>query len=124
MTGDEGAHARPILVLRECVWNVLAISLVLPAFDDIGCLGYPPRPVVYPVVPPWITAFRFLLENRETELKPTTLPSLLLFRVFLSFLFFPPPSSKIEELENHDMICLLLSWVLHLVHVSLGSWEM
>ena len=41
---------RVILVLRECIWNAPAVSLVLPAFDDIGSLGSPPRQVVYPRV--------------------------------------------------------------------------
>ena len=58
------------LVLRECIWNAPAVSLVLTTFDDTGSLGSPPRQVVYPpgsMVPPWVTASRFL--------------------VFLSFLF-------------------------------------
>ena len=38
---------RVILVLRECIWNAPAVSLVFPAFDDIGSLGSPPRRVVY-----------------------------------------------------------------------------
>ena len=35
-----------------------------------------------PLVPPWITASRFLAENRVAVLKPTTFSSLLLFLVF------------------------------------------
>ena len=42
-----GACARIILVLRKCVWNAPLVSLVLPAFDDAGSLGSPPRKVVY-----------------------------------------------------------------------------
>ena len=44
-----GACARVILVLLECIWNVPADSLVLPAFDDAGSLGSPPLQVVYPL---------------------------------------------------------------------------
>ena len=46
--GCQGTRARVILVLRECTWNAPAVSLVLPSFDDIGPLGFPPRWVVYP----------------------------------------------------------------------------
>ena len=44
------ARALVILVLRECIWNAIAVSLVLPAFDGTGSLDYPPRWVVYPRV--------------------------------------------------------------------------
>ena len=40
-----------------------------------------------PLVPPWVTASRFLAGNREAELKLTAFSSLLRFRVFLCFLF-------------------------------------
>ena len=50
MLWGQGARARVILVLRECIWNAPAVSLVFPAFDDAGSLGYPPRQVVYPSV--------------------------------------------------------------------------
>ena len=56
---------------------------------DIGSHSSPPHQMVYPPgfkVPPWVTASSFLAGNREAELKPTTFSSLLLFRVFLSFL--------------------------------------
>ena len=43
------ARARVILVLRECIWNVPRVSLVLPAFDFTGSLGFPPHRVVYPL---------------------------------------------------------------------------
>ena len=33
--------------------------------------------------PPWVTTSRFLVGNREGELKPTTFSSLILFHVFL-----------------------------------------
>ena len=46
--GGRGAHARVILLLRECIWNVPAVSLVLSVFDDTGSLGFPPRWEVYP----------------------------------------------------------------------------
>ena len=86
----QGARARVILVLRECVWNA-PVSLVLPAFDHTSSLGSLPRQVVYSpgsMVPPWVIAFRFLAGNKEAELKPSTFSSLLLFHVFLSLLFF------------------------------------
>ena len=77
-------RARVILVLRECMWNDPAVSLVLPAFDDTGSLGH----VVYP---PGSTLGDYLPfpcgGNREVELKPTIFSSLLFFRFFLSFLF-------------------------------------
>ena len=88
--GGSWARVRVIHVLRECIWDAPTVSLVLPVFDDTGSLGFLPRQVVYPpgyIVPSWVIAFRFLVGNSETELKPTTFSSLLLFRVFLSFLF-------------------------------------
>ena len=36
------------LFVRECIWNVPAISLVLLVSDHTGSLGFPPRRVVYP----------------------------------------------------------------------------
>ena len=36
-----------ILLLRECICNGPAVSLVLPLFDDTGSLGSPPHQVVY-----------------------------------------------------------------------------
>ena len=45
--GVWGPRARFILVLSECIWNAAAVSLVFPAFDDTGSLGFPSRPVVY-----------------------------------------------------------------------------
>ena len=86
----QGARALVILALREFIWDAPEVSLVLPVFDDTGSLSSPPRRVVYPpgqIVPPWVTAPRFLAGNREAELKPTPFSSLLLFRDFLSFLF-------------------------------------
>ena len=47
LLGDQVARARVILVLRECIWNAPAFLLVLPAFEDTGSLGSPPRQVVY-----------------------------------------------------------------------------
>ena len=90
LLGGQGARALVILVLRECIWNASKVSLVLLVFDVTGSLGSPLRQVVYPpisMVPPWVTASRLLAENRETELKPTTFSSLLVFCIFLSFLF-------------------------------------
>ena len=40
--GIQGARYR-VIILRECIWNAPAVSLVLPAFDDTGSLGFPPR---------------------------------------------------------------------------------
>ena len=37
----QGACACVILVLRECILNAPAVSLVPPAFDDTGSLGSP-----------------------------------------------------------------------------------
>ena len=48
MLGDLGVRAHVILVLRECIWNVLMVSLELLTFDDTGSLGSPPRLVIYP----------------------------------------------------------------------------
>ena len=47
LLGCQGARARVILVLCECIWNVHAVSLVLSYFDDISSLGSPSRQVVY-----------------------------------------------------------------------------
>ena len=69
-----------LLVLRECIWHAAAVSLVLQAFDVPGSLGNPPGSTLG-------VASRFLAENREAEVKPTTFFLLLFFRVFLSFLF-------------------------------------
>ena len=87
--GETGhrARVRVIFVLREYIWNALAVFLVLLPFNDTGSLGPPPRQVVYPfgsMVPPWITASRSLVRNREAELKPTTFssPTFLCFPVF------------------------------------------
>ena len=48
LLGGQETRARVILILRECIWNVPAPSLVLSAFDDTGSLGSPPCPLVYP----------------------------------------------------------------------------
>ena len=90
LLGGQEACAHVILVLREYILNGPTVSLVLPAFEDTGSLGSPLRQVVYllgSMVPPWVTASRFLAGNREAELKPTTFSLLLLFRSFLPFLF-------------------------------------
>ena len=81
--------------LRECIWKGSAVSLVLPAFDDTGSLGFPPRQEVYPpgsMVPLWVTASLFFAGNMEAELKPTTFSSLLLFMFsYFSSSTDPPP---------------------------------
>ena len=48
IVGSQGARARVILVLRECSWNALTVSLVFPGFDNTGSLGPPPRRMGYP----------------------------------------------------------------------------
>ena len=85
----EGHEVRAlvILVLRECMWNAPAVSLVLPAFDDTDFQVYPSCRVVYrPSVSTLITTSCFLARNGEAELKPTTFSSLLLFRFFVFLL--------------------------------------
>ena len=47
LLGVKGDCARVILVLRECIWNAPAVSLVLPAYDDTGSLGFPRRQALY-----------------------------------------------------------------------------
>ena len=75
--GGQETRARSILVLRECIWNVPAVSLVLPAFDGTGSPGYPPHRLVYrPLVSTLMTTSCFLVKNREAELKPTSFSSL------------------------------------------------
>ena len=86
--GGQGFLDRVILIVRGYIWNALVVLLVLPPFGDTGSLGYPLHRVVYcPSVSSLVIQSRLLEGNRETELKPTTLSSLLLLRVFLSFLF-------------------------------------
>ena len=46
----QGACARVILALNECIWNAPAVLLVHPDFDDSGSLGSPLHQVVYPPV--------------------------------------------------------------------------
>ena len=47
MLGGQGVRGRIILVLRECIWNATAVSLVITAFEDTDSLAFPPRRVVY-----------------------------------------------------------------------------
>ena len=89
MGWGQGARTRVILVVRACIWNGPVFSLALRAFDNTGSLGSLLRQVVHlpgSVVPPGVTASRFLTVNREAELKYTTFSSLLLFPVLLPFL--------------------------------------
>ena len=68
IVGGSGARARVFLVLRECIWNLTAVSFVFPAFDNsssLGCEGG-----LFPWFPPWVTGPLFLAENWKTELKP------------------------------------------------------
>ena len=50
LLGGQGARAHVIHVLRECIWNAPAFSLVLPAFENTGSLGSPLRQRDYPPV--------------------------------------------------------------------------
>ena len=88
MLEGRGSRVRAILVLLEYIWKASAVSLVFPAFDEIGSLGSPSRQVLYPLVPAWVTAFHFLAGNREAELKPTTLSSIY-FSMFSCLSSFP-----------------------------------
>ena len=96
-----GQEARACVIFVSCerIWNVPAVSLVFPTFDDTGSPGCPRCRVVYhPSVSTLVTPSRILVVNRKAELKPTTFFSLLLFSVFLSFLFSyqaPPYPSAI-----------------------------
>ena len=40
-------QASVVIFVREFIWNALAVSLVLPAFDDTGSLSAPPCWVTY-----------------------------------------------------------------------------
>ena len=92
--GGQGAHAHVILVFTCSGFyvNVSGMHLWSHLFSQPLTITDPWvfHRVGWPIhlVPPWVTASHFLAGNRETEQKPTTFSSLLLFRVFLSFLFF------------------------------------
>ena len=43
LLGGKGTCACVFRVLHECIWNAPEVSLVLPAFDDAGFLGFPPH---------------------------------------------------------------------------------
>ena len=47
LLGGQRSHSRVLLVLRECIWKAHAVSLVLPAVDDISSLGFPPCRAFY-----------------------------------------------------------------------------
>ena len=65
---------RVMLVLRECIWNVLAVMRGFPTFDVTISLGYPSRFMAYrPSVSSLVTASRFLAGNGEAELKHISL---------------------------------------------------
>ena len=68
LLGSKGARPHVILVLRECIWNVPAVSIVPSAFDDTSSLGSPPRQVFYTLssmVPPRVTASHILAGNSD-----------------------------------------------------------
>ena len=58
--------------------------------------------VSIPLVPPWVTASRFLTGNREAKLKATTFSSLLSFLLFLSFLFISTFEYCLQRLLNNN----------------------
>ena len=60
IVGGSGVRTRIILVLRECIWNVLLVSLSLSAFDDTSSLRYPPHHVVYSLSVSTMVTSRFL----------------------------------------------------------------
>ena len=119
------ARARVFLVLREFIWNALAVSIVLPAFDNTSSLGFPPRHVVYPpgsMVTPWVTASRFPARNRESELKPTTFSSLLLFIVFLSLNFSCPNLPPHPRRDNTlNAACLGYSLITKIIYIYIRN---
>ena len=47
LLGAQGGRVRVIPVLRKCIWNAPAESLILPTFDNAGSLGSLQRQVVY-----------------------------------------------------------------------------
>ena len=49
LLGVQGPRAHVIFVLRECIWTAPLVSLLLPAFNDTGSLGYPQFRLVYPI---------------------------------------------------------------------------
>ena len=64
-------------------WNAPAVLLVFPTFDDTSSASGSLSPWFHPG---WLPPI-YLQGNREAELKPNALSSLLLFNFFLSFLF-------------------------------------
>ena len=109
----QGAHDHVILVVHECIWNVLMFLLVLSFIDDNSSLFYPPSRVVY--------IFDFLSEKREAELKPTTFSSLLLLPVFLSFFFFFlfPKLNLVQIIHSvTETVVFLHQWCYSLLHLK------
>ena len=86
LRGQE-AHTRVILVLRECIWSVPVVSLVLLASKISAPWVFLRVGWSNPLVQPWVIAARFLAWNKEAELKPTTFSSLLPFLSLVSCLF-------------------------------------
>ena len=88
MLWDQVACVCAILVLRECIWNerscLSSQALAIPLPWVILCVGWSIFLVSY-----WVTIPCFFAGNRksESEVKPPTFFSLLLFLVFLVFLF-------------------------------------
>ena len=67
----QGLRDPVILVVRECIWNVLVVLLGFPTFVDTGSLGYLPHWMSYhPCGSTLVSAsFSFRTGNREAELK-------------------------------------------------------
>ena len=62
-----GGHALVILILRECIWNLPAVSLVLP--PNTGSLGYLRVGGLSLFFLPWVSVSRFFQGNSEAEVK-------------------------------------------------------
>ena len=41
LSGRRGDHVHVILVVHECIWDALVVTLGLLVFDDTDSLGYP-----------------------------------------------------------------------------------
>ena len=80
--GGQGARARIVLVLHECIWNAPAVLIVLPTFDNTGSLGPHPRRVVYPPgfthTFPYFPVFPLLQTSKGRSAFECCLPGLLL----------------------------------------------
>ena len=115
MLRGQGSYDCVILVLRERIWNVHvpAASLLFPAFDNTGSLGFPLIYSPRSMVPPWVTASRFLAGNKEAELKPTTFS--LFTSTFPYFSVFPLLILQRCSTSESCLLGLLLNNISNLV---------